>query len=634
MKLRFLLACILSGLAIGTARAQVNGDVIGMHDLSPGGGSPIQGSRPGSCTYCHVPHSANGNMAPLWNQTLSTATYQTYTSTTYVNHNNQQMPLGSDSGLCLSCHDGTVAVADTVLFGQMPTRGNWNPGDNFGTQLQSSHPFSLVKPLQDNIDLIATLVSQGKTGDKTGAVQLVMGNVECTSCHSPHVQAIDKLSMNFLVRDSSNGQLCLACHDPMRTSMGGKNQVNPLSGWQIGIHAIAQNKVSGQAQLGSYGTVGGNACISCHAPHNGSGAARLLRASNEADCASCHSGGSNVSPPAPNIFAEYSKISHPFPNGTNTHDAAEPPVLNNNRHATCADCHNGHGSQQVTSFNIPPIIRVSQTGAVGVGVDGTTVVNPVVNQYENCLRCHGYSSGKVANPIFGYFPLRAGTDPLNVISQMNVSAKSSHPVMHIRSSGLPQPSLLPTMLDFDGGTTHGRTMGGQIFCTDCHNSDDNREFGRTGPNGPHGSKWWHLLERDYEDSQAPGGPGTQITVNLNPQPDLSVNGPYGMCAKCHSLSIVMQTTSWAYHNNHVVTDGLSCSTCHNAHGMTSTTANPTGVRMVDFDLNVVGRNGALDISYDPGSNSCVLQCHNVAHDPGGGIRRMSGPQQTGSIRKK
>ena len=258
------------------------------------------------------------------------------------------------------------------------------------------------------------------------------------------------------------------------------------------------------------------------------------------------------------------------------------------------------------------------------------LVDPAVNQYENCLRCHGYSAGKVINPVYGYLPSRASSDPLNVIPQMNVSAKSSHPVMHPRSSGFPQPSLLSTMLDLSGSTTHGRSMGSQIFCSDCHNSDDNREFGGSGPNGTHGSKWWHLLEHDYEDSQAPGGPGTLITVNLNPQPDLSVNGPYGMCAKCHNLSVVMQPASWAYHNNHVNTDGFSCSTCHTAHGMTATSANPAGARMVDFDLNVVGQNGALPISYDQGSNSCVLQCHNVAHNPGGGVKRMTGPQRNPS----
>ena len=79
-------------------------------------------------------------------------------------------------------------------------------------------------------------------------------------------------------------------------------------------------------------------------------------------------------------------------------------------------------------------------------------------------------------------------DPLNMIPQFAVTATSSHPVMHARSSPLPQPSLLTNMLNLDG-ITQGRAMGTQILCTDCHNSDDNREFGGAGPNGPHGSRW-------------------------------------------------------------------------------------------------------------------------------------------------
>ncbi len=624
--LALMLAC--PALAQLQQHPQIKGDVIGMHDLSPGGPSPLQGTRNGSCSYCHVPHSGNGNMAPLWNQQLTKATYDTYTSTTDVNKQNQQLPLGSDSKLCLSCHDGTVAVGDTVLFGQMPMKGTWLQGDEFGTHLESSHPFSLIKPLHDNIDLTSSLSTAGKTADKTGAVHLVNGTVECTSCHDPHVQAIDKLSMTFLVRDSANGEMCLACHDPTRTRMGSKNEVNPLSGWAVSVHALAQNKVSGTAKLGSYGTVAANACLSCHAPHNAAGPQRLMRGTNEAACFACHSGVASISPPAPNIFAEYSKIAHPLPNGSNPHDSAESVVLNNNRHATCVDCHNGHGSQQVTSFNPPPLIRVSQSGTVGVAPDGMTTVSPAVNQYDNCLRCHGYSAGKMVNQAFGYLPARAASDPLNIIPQMNTSAKSSHPVMHARSSAQPQPSLLTTMLDVSGSTTHGRTMNTQIFCTDCHNSDDNREFGGSGPNGPHGSKYWHLLEHDYEYSQAPAGPGSPVTVNLRPQPDLSINGPYGMCAKCHNLSIVMQSTSWKYHSNHVAGDGFSCSTCHNPHGMSATSANPTGLSMVDFDLNVVGRNGGLPIQYNAGSNTCVLMCHNTAHDPNGNVRKVAGAQQT------
>ena len=47
--------------------AQSGGDVIGAHDLSQGSKSPITGARPGSCSYCHVPHSGIGGSAPLWN---------------------------------------------------------------------------------------------------------------------------------------------------------------------------------------------------------------------------------------------------------------------------------------------------------------------------------------------------------------------------------------------------------------------------------------------------------------------------------------------------------------------------------------------------------------------------------------
>jgi hypothetical protein len=84
-----------------------------------------------------------------------------------------------------------------------------NSADSFGTTLTGSHPFSLVLPLKDASNLVASLATQSKTADPTGAVKLVKGNIECTSCHDPHVQNIDKIAQNFLVRDSSNAQMCL-----------------------------------------------------------------------------------------------------------------------------------------------------------------------------------------------------------------------------------------------------------------------------------------------------------------------------------------------------------------------------------------------------------------------------------------
>jgi predicted CXXCH cytochrome family protein len=274
-----------------------------------------------------------------------------------------------------------------------------------------------------------------------------------------------------------------------------------------------------------YHTVGQNACSSCHQTHNAIGSARLLRGVNEQDCMQCHGGGSNISPGIPNVFAEFGKVGHPFPSGTNLHDAAETTLLNQNRHSTCADCHNSHASQPTGTFTVPPLLRPSQNNVAGISAnDGFTVLNPSVNQFENCLRCHGYSTGKVVNPIYGYLPVwvvSAG-DPLNVIPQFALTSTSSHPVTHVSNSVLPQPSLRQYMLNLDG-ITPGRGMGVQIFCSDCHNADDNREFGGTGPNGPHGSKWTHILERRYEFSQAVS-PGGTVT-NLFPNPDLSVNGP-------------------------------------------------------------------------------------------------------------
>jgi hypothetical protein len=297
----------------------------------------------------------------------------------------------------------------------------------------------------------------------------------------------------------------------------------------------------------------------------------------------------------------------------NQHDRAEPALLNNNRHATCVDCHNPHASQQTTLFNVPPAVRSSQMAVEGISAtDGMTVVNPAVNQYENCLRCHGSSSGKVVNvALFGYLPLRlvSSGDPLNIIPQFAATSSSSHPVTHDRSSTLPQPSLLPQMTQIDG-VTLGRSMGTRLFCTDCHNADDNREFGGSGPNGPHGSKWHHILERRYEASQAvaPGGP----ISNLYPNPDLSVNGPYALCGKCHDLKNVVGNGSWSLHAEHI-NDGFSCSVCHTAHGMGGQSANVSGERLVNFDINVVAANGGKPISYNRTSGTCSLVCHGQAH---------------------
>ncbi len=628
----FILGVCVCHFAFAQTTSPPTGDVLGMHNLSVGSGSSVTAQGSLSCTFCHAPHSGLGGVTPLWNQQLSTQTYTPYTSTTYSQKGNTQPTLGVTSSLCLSCHDGTVAVGQTAAYGKVPVNGTMNNMDVLGTNLSGSHPFSLVLPLKDAPDLVSTLASQGTTADPNlatdpaHAVKLINGNIECTSCHNPHVQGVDRIAQDFLVRDGSSGQMCLACHDPNRTVTG---QVNLLAGWTGSIHQTATNLVSSDANVGSYASVGVNACTSCHMEHNYTGYARLVRPATPAapgvdpttqDCITCHNGGTLISPAAPNVYGfEFSKVSHPLPGGPNGHDEGEPAVLNNNRHSTCVDCHSPHASNQMVTFAAPPAIRPPQNNAVGVSAtDGTTVLTPAVNQYETCFRCHGTSTGKQVLIKYGYLPTRLvfSGDPLNLIPQFSPNSTSSHPVVHARSSALPQPSLLPNMLN-QNGTVSSRLMGTQIFCTDCHASDDNREFGGNGPTGPHGSIYSHILERNYQFSQA-AVPGGTVT-NLFPTPDVSPQGPYAMCAKCHDLNNILSNASWSQHNLHVAQEGFSCSVCHTAHGMGAVNPSISGERLVNFDIGVVAQNNGAPISYSRASNTCTLLCHNAVHNADGSV---------------
>jgi predicted CXXCH cytochrome family protein len=666
------LVAILLAFA-GVAWAQSNPDVIGMHDLSPGGASPVKGTLAGSCLYCHAPHSGlNGTQGvaqtPLWDQKLSSVqSYTPYSSTTMTNKALPKLPPGTNSTLCLSCHDGTVGGSPGALipYGKVPISGTWIPGDILTTDLSTMHPINfdlpITCPATGTCDLVPPLVTTPpSTGD--AHVRLFDGNVQCGSCHNPHIQNTDPGGY-FLVIDNTGGALCKACHNTVPSGKGmglirptpGQNvlplggtaltanpnatKINPLGGWSMSIHATASNRVpsqitvqttsttskgrvtsKAQITLGRYGTVARNACSSCHATHNAQGSNSLLRAADDQACVVCHNGSSNTSPPTANILAETvaPKYGHAFSAGDSTHLPHEGALLNENRHVTCVDCHNPHSSNQVTSFTAAPLIRPSQAQVAGISAsDGKTVITTASNQYENCLRCHGTSTAKQVKAIYGYTPIWAvsASDALNVIPEFSTSATSSHPVFHDRTSPFPQPSLRSNMLNLDG-TTIGRGMGVRILCTDCHNSNDNREFGGNGPSGPHGSIFLHILERRYEFSQA-GAPGTTIT-NLFPNANLSAQGgasggPYALCAKCHDLNQVMNNSSFSEHARHVRQDGFSCSACHTAHGMGAQSGTVSGERLVNFDIKVVAPNGATPISYSRASNSCSLVCHNHTH---------------------
>ena len=181
------------------------------HDFKAKTWPQVQGEI---CIVCHVPHNGKGAAvgSPLWNHTTTVKTYTLYTSTT----GKMKAALGQPDGvtkMCLSCHDGTIAVDSFNGFvgtTKMSTT-------KFATILGSSH--GLAHPLSFVYDK-ALSVADTRLFDPTtkltalgGTIQkdlLINGKMQCSSCHDVHNKA--GLSKLFKIAEST---LCKTCHNVM-----------------------------------------------------------------------------------------------------------------------------------------------------------------------------------------------------------------------------------------------------------------------------------------------------------------------------------------------------------------------------------------------------------------------------------
>ena len=133
----------------------------------------------------------------MWNHTLTVvADYTMYPDVT-----NQP---SAESKLCLSCHDGTVAID---AFGGA-AGGTTITGDALlGEDLSEDHPIAVVYPAADD-DYVAdpTAASNVKLVDVSGE-----DRVECVSCHDPH-EGDGGTSPEFLREPIAGSVLCTSCH--------------------------------------------------------------------------------------------------------------------------------------------------------------------------------------------------------------------------------------------------------------------------------------------------------------------------------------------------------------------------------------------------------------------------------------
>lgn len=256
---KIIIALVATGLALGTyISSQAAEDVrTTKHNLVANTNIGATGTTE-VCIFCHTPHGGRtdvaGGAAPIWNRSLSTATYTVYTS---PNFDAKGATPGTPKGVsvaCLSCHDGTVAfdalinkpgsggyVAANISNGNVRAGltftgalvnadGTFDettaaPFPNLGIDISNDHPISMEIPATDpqfteiigNLDqgeLTAGHISPLYRGnintlptDKRDRIRAYPTNgdgkayIECASCHNPH----EATSTRFLRYPSFKG---------------------------------------------------------------------------------------------------------------------------------------------------------------------------------------------------------------------------------------------------------------------------------------------------------------------------------------------------------------------------------------------------------------------------------------------
>ncbi len=307
------------------------------------------------CIFCHTPHGADpqavGIRAPIWNRQLSSAHYVLYDqvwSRSFEAALNPGAPTGF-SRLCLSCHDGTIAIGQVVNKegsgglnaepyrmeyptgqapagppGSIPVGSGLTTGDTraLGTDLRNDHPISMVfnsELLSKDLEFVdpgppirrphtqSTPTPIAPARRATGLSTEIFDTVQCTSCHNPHQVDFPKfLRANRLQqptdnhtqvgKESTQAILCLFCHDKPGW---------PYNAAPFNTHANAgpfpdETRLKpGATNLHTFDqpTVGERACLGCHDPHATQGALRLMRegadefgdVAIENTCYQCHS---------------------------------------------------------------------------------------------------------------------------------------------------------------------------------------------------------------------------------------------------------------------------------------------------------------------------------------------------------
>ncbi|MCB9839034.1 MAG: hypothetical protein H6813_06820 [Phycisphaeraceae bacterium] len=392
MRTKTGLILILAGLggAALTAPAQQQSVVDSPHNLSATGPGTIRAvAEEQVCIFCHAPHNSTP-VRPLWNRAMPIDAYTIYTSRALDAEPGQ--PTGM-SKMCLSCHDGTIALGSVnsrnqqILMSGGVVQIPLGPA-RLGTDLADDHPISF----RFDSSLAA---NDSKLVDPATLPHEVMldhnSELQCSTCHDAHNNQFGK----FLVLDNTESQLCVICH-------------------RMGTTTITAHEN----------------CNACHTPHTAPSGPYLLRGQTIAEtCLACHDG---TIPGAVDILSETGK-----PSNHETFSEVDPqePLSS---HASCADCHEPH---TMTQMQTPAPDAPGSFGMVaGVNAAGSPVA-VAQYEYEVCFRCHGPD-----NPVLPRVPRVSNLNDVRL--EFETSAASFHPI-EAPGKNMDVPSLLPGITESD-----------------------------------------------------------------------------------------------------------------------------------------------------------------------------------------
>lgn len=231
------------------------------------------------CVYCHTPHGANAAVQlPLWNHTIKTTTYTTYSALGTSSLTQPITQPGANSLSCLSCHDGQVAI-DSII--NMPGSGRY----------QASQASA-----QDN-GFLSTWSNPSGLGPFNH-----LSLTECMSCHASGAGFVGAGATDFTVFRIGTD---LRDDHPIGVrypTIGPGVDFNAMTGTYAGMKFFDTNGSNrpDKNEVRVYDTGDGHKveCASCHDPHGvpsgGSGSTfnrsflRVANATSSALCMTCH----------------------------------------------------------------------------------------------------------------------------------------------------------------------------------------------------------------------------------------------------------------------------------------------------------------------------------------------------------